>query len=97
LTDVDECGTFRDNALWDELLKTLNYPLKRSLLDAALRSRSVYRTVYSVRYLGRRNGNTVPDAFFDREQDGNFGSGKVLITVWAVEANERKADEDSLG
>jgi hypothetical protein len=41
---------------------SLSYPLKRSLLDAALRSSSVYSTVWYVFYSGRQFGHTVLDA-----------------------------------
>jgi hypothetical protein len=77
----------------DKLPKALSYPLKRSLLDAALRSAVVYQSVYSVRYLGHPNGSTILNAMFSPEQYGDFGSGKVLITIWAVQAHERQATE----
>jgi hypothetical protein len=79
-----------------KLPKELSHPLKRSLLDAALRSASIYGTVWFVRYLGRQNGKTVLDAHFSPEQYDNFASGKVMITVWAVPANERHVTENLL-
>jgi len=80
----------------NKLPKALSYPLKRSLLDAALRSACVYEMVWFVRYLGRQNGTTVLDAHFSPEQYSYAASGKVLINVWAVPANERKACEELL-
>jgi hypothetical protein len=78
----------------DKLPKELSYPLKRSLLDAALRAASVYETVWFVRYFKRRNGNTVLDAYFSPEQGGYATSGKVVVTVWSVPAKERKETEN---
>ena len=77
----------------DKLPKELSYPLKRSLLDGALRNASVYETVWFVRYLKRHTGNTALDAYFSPEQHGYASSGKVVITVWSVPAKERKATE----
>jgi hypothetical protein len=54
----------------DKIGRELGYPLKRSLLDSALYSASVYATVYSVRYLGHRNSNVVLDAGFNPEWRG---------------------------
>jgi hypothetical protein len=54
----------------NKLPRELSYPLKRSLLDDALRAASVYETVWFVRYLKRRKGNNVLDAHFSPEQDG---------------------------
>ena len=79
-----------------KLPKKLSYPLKRSLLDTALRSASVYETVWFVRYLGRQNGNTVLAAYFSPEQYGYAASGKVMITVWAVPPKKRHATEELL-
>ena len=78
----------------DKLPRELSYPLKRSQLDDALRAASVYATVWFVRYLGRPNGNTVLDAHFEPEQTGYASSGKVMITVWAVPAEQRKESEN---
>jgi len=79
-----------------KLPKELNYPLKRSLLDAALRSASVYQTVWFVRYLGRRNGNTVLNAHIGPEQYSDAAAGRVMLTVWAVPAKDRRVTEDLL-
>jgi hypothetical protein len=79
-----------------KLPKVLGYPLKRSLLDAALRSASVCGTVWFVRYSGRRNGKTVLDAYFGPEQYDYAASGKVMITVWPVPASERLTTENLL-
>ena len=73
----------------DKLPRELSYPLKRSLLDDALRVASVYEIVWFVRYVGRPNGNTVLDAYFEPEQTGYASAGKVMITVWAVPASLR--------
>jgi len=79
-----------------KLPKELSYPLKRSLLDAALRSASVYGTVWFVRYSRRQNGKTVLDAHFGPELYDYAASGKVMITVWAVPASERRKTEELL-
>ena len=43
----------------DKLPKAFSYPLKRSLLDAALRFHSVYPTVWYVVYAGRPYENVL--------------------------------------
>jgi hypothetical protein len=79
------------------LPKSLSHPLKRSLLDAALHSSSVYEAVWYVLYAGRRFGNTVLDAhFYPENRTLNAASGKIQVTVWAVPAQERKVTEDLL-
>jgi hypothetical protein len=78
----------------DKLPRELSYPLKRSLLDDALRAASVYETVWFVRYTKRHKGNNVLDAYFSPEQGGYAASGKVAITVWSVPAKERKETEN---
>jgi hypothetical protein len=83
----------------DKLPRAFSYPLKRSLLDAALNDASVMNAVYSVRYLfGRGKGPATIDALFSPERNGAHVSvsGKSLITVWAVPREERKACEDIL-
>ena len=81
----------------DKIGKELGYPLKRSLLDSALHSASVYATVYSVRYLGRANSNVVLDASFNPEWRGHpTVRGRCLITVWAVPSQQRHAAEQLL-
>ena len=81
----------------DKIGKELGYPLKRSLLDSALHSASVYATVYSVRYLGHRNSNVVLDASFTPEWKGHpTVRGRCLITVWAVPSQQRHAAEQLL-
>ena len=80
----------------DKLPKTLSYPLKRSLLDAALRQSSVYETVWFVRYISRQYGDTVISAHFSPEQYSYAASGKVWMDVWAVPPSERKSVEGML-
>ena len=81
----------------DRLPKKLSYPLKRSFLDAALSSTSVYSAVYAVRYLGHQNGKTVLNALFLPEWGGHpTVSGKSLISVWAVPRQERHFTEQIL-
>ena len=81
----------------DKIGKELGYPLKRSLLDSALYSASVYATVYSVRYLGHRNSNVVLDASFTPEWSGHpTVRGRCLITVWSVPSQQRHAAEQLL-
>ena len=78
----------------DKLPKTLSYPLKRSHLDAALRSASVYAGVYAVCYvLGRRNDSLILDAFYSPEQDTSFGAGRVLVRIWSVPRDQRYRTE----
>jgi len=81
----------------DKIGKELGYPLKRSLLDSALHSASVYATVYSVRYLGHLNSNVVLGASFIPEWKGHpTVRGRCLITVWAVPSQQRRAAEQLL-
>jgi len=81
----------------DELLKTLSYPLKRSLLDSALRSAGVYDAVYSVRYLGRPYLNAVLYVSFAPDWQGHQTvRGRCLITVRAVQSEQRHAAEQRL-
>jgi hypothetical protein len=76
----------------------LSYPLKRSLLDNALRSAGVYGAVYSVRYLGRTNSRAVMDASLVPlgTQAHRLVQGRSLITVWAVPKEQRHAAEQIL-
>src|SRR5438552_12919637 len=81
----------------EKIGRELGYPLKRSLLDSALHSASVYTAVYSVRYLGHRNSNVVLDASFTPEWMGHPAvCGRCLITVWAVPSQQRHAAEQLL-
>jgi hypothetical protein len=81
----------------DRVGRELSYPLKRSLLDSALHLASVYKAVYSVRYLGNRNSTVVLDASFTPEWRGHpTVRGRCLITVWAVPSQERHAAEQLL-
>jgi len=83
----------------DKLPKGFSYPLKRSLLDAALNEAPAMDAVYSVRYLyGRGRGPATIDALFSPERNGAHVSvsGKSLITVWAVPSADRKPCEDIL-
>lgn len=81
----------------DKVGRALGYPLKRSLLDSALHSASVYAAVYSVRYLGHQNSNVVLDASFTPEWKGHpTVQGRCLITVWAVPSHQRHAAEQLL-
>jgi hypothetical protein len=81
----------------DKIGRELGHPLKRSLLDSALHSASVYTTVYSVRYLGKRNANVVLDASFTPEWCWQSTvRGRCLITVWAVPSQQRHATEQLL-
>jgi hypothetical protein len=80
----------------DKLPRALSYPLKRSLLDAALRSSSVYEAISYVHYSGRQNCSTVLRAHFHPEQYSYAASGKVMLTVWAVPTDDRKITEELL-
>jgi|SRR3954463_855970 hypothetical protein len=79
-----------------KLPKSLSYPLKRSLLDAALRSASVYELVWLVQYYKKPFGNIVLRALFSPEQTGTFAAGRVSIVVWPVPARQRKETEQIL-
>jgi len=59
----------------DKLPKNLSYSLKRSLLDSALRSASVYDTVWYVRYLAHEYGKVVLQADFEANGSGNYAAG----------------------
>ena len=74
----------------EKLPKGLSYPLKRSLLDSALRAASVYGAVYTVRYLAGRSP-VVLDAQFVPvgRQVHSTVVGRCLITVWAVTSATR--------
>jgi hypothetical protein len=90
----------------EKLPKAFSFPLKRSILDAALDEASVRTQVYSVRYMlyhhnqwGRRkDGFPILEVLFSPELKGNSDSayGKSLITVWAVPSQERKQCEGVL-
>ena len=81
----------------DKIGRELGYPLKRSLLDSALQSASVYAAVYSVRYLGHRNSDVVLDANFVPDWRGHLTvRGRCLITVWPVPSQQRQAAEELL-
>jgi hypothetical protein len=82
----------------DKVPAKLSYPLKRSLLDDALRSASVYGAVYSVRYLGHTNSSTLMDASFVPlgTQAHPLVVGRSLITIWAVPKEQRHAAEQIL-
>jgi hypothetical protein len=84
----------------DKLPGTYSYPLKRSLLDAALKDASVKDAVYSVRYLFSRGKGlpTLLDVLFSPEgRDVHASaSGKSLITVFAVPNEKRKSCENIL-
>lgn len=86
----------------DKIPASLGYPLKRSLLDAALDKAGVRRHVYSVRYLLGHWHATSPlvvDVMFQPEAGGHYHpsvAGRSLITVFAVPSQERKQVEDIL-
>jgi hypothetical protein len=79
----------------DKLPRFLSYPLKRSLLDAALRKWSVYDSIASVFYRGRQYENVVLSAHYTPEGLGNWG-GKAWLTCYAVHPKERKQNEELL-
>ncbi len=78
----------------DKLPKTLSYPLKRSLLDAALDAAFVAKEVHSVRYLLRhRSGDSVLDAIYSPDGTGAYASGRSLITLYSVPSDQRNGVE----
>jgi hypothetical protein len=79
-----------------KLPKSLSYPLKRSLLDAALRSASVYDVVWLVQYYAKPYRKTVLRALFVPEQNSVSAGGRVGIAVWPVPAQQRHATEQVL-
>ena len=80
----------------DKLRKGLSYPLKRSLLDAALRTAAVYDTIWYVRYSARQYNDLVLEAYFGPEPHSYAASGKVMVDVLAVPSRCRKATEELL-
>lgn len=79
-----------------ELPKGWSYPLKRSVLDAALRAASV-TSVFSVTYR-LRGGSLQGEPLgcpllvqFDGDEQHSLASGKVSITVYAVPSDERSS------
>jgi len=81
----------------DRLPKVFSYPVKRSLLDAALHSAGMYGMLYAVSYVGRRNDNLLVDAFFTEEQHTQpLTAGRVYLRVWAVQSAERQQTEKLL-
>lgn len=77
----------------DKLPKSLSYPLKRSLLDAALRDAAVYDAVWCVCYSGRQYENGVMRAHFHPEDAFAASAGKTMLTVWAVPSTDRRFTE----
>lgn len=78
----------------DKLSNRLSYPLKRSLLDTALRAHGVYETVYSVRYLGHPNRGIVLWVDFSPIGRGHpKNAGRSMLTLYAVPAEQRHAVE----
>ena len=78
----------------DLLPKRLSYPLKRSLLDSALRSAGVYDAIYSVTYVRRPYANLVLYASFTPEWKGHpTVRGRCSITVRAVQGEQRHEAE----
>jgi hypothetical protein len=89
---------FVDEPYWFSKEKVglgLSYPIKRSLLDSALHSASVYSAVYSVRYIARRYQHTVLYADFSPEWTKAHPAvpGRSAITVLAVQSEQRHAAE----
>lgn len=80
----------------DKVPRALSYPLKRSLLDTALRSASVYEAVWYVQYYGHQNNKLVMRAVFSPEQGGNLVAGRVSIYLWTVPAQQRQTTEQVL-
>lgn len=78
----------------DKLPKSLSYPLKRSLLDAALRQASVYDAVWYVHYSGHQYENEVMRAHFHPEDAFAASAGKTMLTVWAVPSTDRRFIEE---
>jgi hypothetical protein len=74
----------------EKLPTGLSYPLKRSLLDSALRGASVYGAIYSVRYLARRNPVVLDAHFVPLSRQAHPSVvGRSLITLWAVLSTTR--------
>ncbi len=81
----------------DALPKSLSYPLKRSLLDDALRTASLYRAVWYVVYSRHSFERVVLQAWFSPDETApRWSSGRINLTVRAVPAVKRKVIEDAL-
>jgi hypothetical protein len=76
----------------DKLPRDWSYPLKRSVLDAALRAAGV-TGLFSVRYSygGAKQLSRPLHVQFDGDEPRPFGPGAVSITVYAVPSGERSS------
>ena len=80
----------------DKLPKTLSYPLKRSVLDAALRDANISK-ISNVYYSIRQSGNVIIRvAYCGEDRQGWAGAGKSSITIYAVPSHERQETEAAL-
>lgn len=85
----------------DKLPRDWSYPLKRSVLDSALKAAGVTE-IFSVRYSygGGQQRRRPLRVQFDGDEPRPFGHGTVSITVYAVRSAERRSTmaelEDSL-
>jgi hypothetical protein len=76
----------------DKLPKGWSYPLKRSVLDVALRAAGI-TSLFSVRYSygGGKQRCRPLRVQFDGDEPRRFGTGTVSITVYAVPSAERRS------
>ena len=76
-----------------KLPQGMSYPLKRSVLDAALQAAGVSR-IHAVYYWLRQSGNVVMRAEYCGESNkGWFAVGQSSITLYAVPSDERRETE----
>ena len=82
----------------DRLPRSHSYPLKRSLLDAALEDCLVAEAVVRVYYCFRpKVGATVMEAtFYPEGQQHVFNPGKNVISLFAVPSEQRQTIEFAL-
>jgi hypothetical protein len=79
-----------------KLPQGMSYPLKRSVLDAALEAAGISR-IYVVYYWVRQAGSVVMRAEYCGESStGRFAAGQSSVTLYAVPSGERKETETLL-
>ena len=72
--------------------KGMSYPLKRSMLDAALDEAGIFR-LHMVYYFLRQSGQNVMRADYAGESRQAAAAGRSSVTVYAVPSDERKQTE----
>jgi hypothetical protein len=78
-----------------KLPRGFGFPLKRSILDAALTEAAI-TGVYCVYYWLRHSGDIVLRADYCGEANHAWAAGQASITLYAVPSGERRATEAAL-